>query len=317
MSDLAKVNVLLSTYNGQEFLAEQLDSILAQKGVDIVLHIRDDGSTDQTKDILESYRGKFSKVKIVYGNNLGAKWSFMELLRNADSNCKYFSFCDQDDVWLPEKTISGIIKLDNLENKSPQLPLLYFSRIQLADKHLVPTKKTAHQTNIGFCNSLIQSSATGCCIIINSKARELISEKFPSFIMMHDWWCYLVCSSLGLVVYDRNCYIYQRKHLNNVTAHTTSRHMLIIKRLKMLYHNKKNKKSFIHQIKSFYHLYSDLLPSRNKKKIEQLLNSRNSLKNRLSITFDPEFRRNDMFEGEKFKTENIAFHFLFLINFFE
>ncbi len=316
MDNLVKVNVLLSTYNGQDFLAEQLDSLLVQEGVKIILHVRNDGSTDKTKDILESYKEKFDQVKIEYGNNLGAKWSFMELLKNADTNCDYYSFCDQDDVWLPRKTIAGISAIKKLENETPEAPTLYFSRIQYVDKNLVPTKKTAYQANVSFCNSLIQCSATGCAIIINSVARKTIINKTPSFIMMHDWWCYLVCSTLGCVIYDDNCYLYQRKHLNNLTGHTTSLFRLSEKRIKMLIENKKRNQSFINQIECFHHEFNEIIPTDKKKIIEQFIASNKSICKRLNIIFNSEFSRNCLFEGEYINKENLAFKLLYFFNAF-
>lgn len=91
------VQVVMSTYNGEKYLKEQIDSILSQEGVDVRLYIRDDGSSDRTTDILASYQ-EHKNVKIEKGNNLGFAKSFLTALDECDE-ADYYAFSDQDDVW--------------------------------------------------------------------------------------------------------------------------------------------------------------------------------------------------------------------------
>lgn len=100
------VQVVMSTYNGEKYLKEQIDSILSQEGVDVRLYIRDDGSSDRTTDILASYQ-EHKNVKIEKGNNLGFAKSFLTALDECDE-ADYYAFSDQDDVWEKDKLSTAI-----------------------------------------------------------------------------------------------------------------------------------------------------------------------------------------------------------------
>lgn len=118
------VQVVMSTYNGEKYLKEQIDSILSQEGVDVRLYIRDDGSSDRTTDILASYQ-EHKNVKIEKGNNLGFAKSFLTALDECDE-ADYYAFSDQDDVWEKDKLSTAI---EILEEESQSTPLLYCSAL--------------------------------------------------------------------------------------------------------------------------------------------------------------------------------------------
>ena len=99
-----KVQVLLSTYNGEKYLQEQIESIIRQEDVEISLLIRDDGSCDKTIEIIENLKRKNSNIIYYSGNNLGPARSFMDLI-NKSGNFDYYAFSDQDDVWKSKKLI--------------------------------------------------------------------------------------------------------------------------------------------------------------------------------------------------------------------
>ena len=103
-----KVLILVSTYNGEKYLPEQLDSLYAQEGVDIHILVRDDGSKDNTIGILKNYQGSKGKMTIIEGENIGAGQSFLALINEATTNYPdydYYAFCDQDDVWYGNKVV--------------------------------------------------------------------------------------------------------------------------------------------------------------------------------------------------------------------
>lgn len=127
------VQVVMSTYNGEKYLKEQIDSILSQEGVDVRLYIRDDGSSDRTTDILASYQ-EHKNVKIEKGNNLGFAKSFLTALDECDE-ADYYAFSDQDDVWEKDKLSTAI---EILEEESQSTPLLYCSALQRVDENLNP-----------------------------------------------------------------------------------------------------------------------------------------------------------------------------------
>jgi glycosyltransferase involved in cell wall biosynthesis len=209
----ARVQVLLSTYNGQKYLKELMDSVLNQDVPDLEVLVRDDGSTDETLRILEKYSG-LKNVQILPGKNLGVVRSFFTLLEISSPDAEYIAFCDQDDVWKEDK-VSRAISI--LEKHGNNVPAMYCSRLTLADENLkilgfsrIPGQELA------FGNALVQNVATGCTIIINNAARQLILKKLPSAAMIHDWWIYQVVSAFGKVIYDVESRILYRQHSANV-----------------------------------------------------------------------------------------------------
>ena len=127
-----KINVLLSTYNGELYIAEQLDSLLRQTVIDnMKIIIRDDGSTDSTLKIIEEYKSKNSNIIFYRGENLKPAKSFWHLLQNCDE-ADYFAFCDQDDVWDEDKLEVAINQLKEHDD----VPALYFSDARVVDSEL-------------------------------------------------------------------------------------------------------------------------------------------------------------------------------------
>ena len=124
------VCVLLSTYNGEKYLKEQLDSVLNQKDITLNFLVRDDGSTDSTIDILKQYE-KEGKIKLIVGKNIGYKKSFYELAKLAPLS-DYYAFCDQDDVWDDDKLITAV---NMLERENNSIPLLYFSALRVVNNN--------------------------------------------------------------------------------------------------------------------------------------------------------------------------------------
>jgi glycosyltransferase involved in cell wall biosynthesis len=205
----------MSTYNGSEYLAMQLDSLVDQTYKNIEIIIRDDGSKDTTLDILEKYSKKYSNIKIIKGNNLGVKKSFFELLNIAQGTAKFYSFCDQDDVWDKEKVAQAVEKLKNREDS----PCLYASPVQLVDEKLNYLEFNK-ANKMGKSNAIIQNVITGCTCVLNQELVNLILNNKPNTekIEMHDSWFYLVACFFGEIIYDEKSYILYRQHSNNVVG---------------------------------------------------------------------------------------------------
>ena len=156
---MKKVLVLLSTYNGEKYLREQLDSVLSQEGVDVSLLIRDDGSKDGTLNILKEYSVK-DNVNYYEGVNCGPSESFHDLMRHA-KGYDYYAFCDQDDVWNNDKLITAVRLL---EEKKQDLPLLYCSNLNVVDEHLNYCR-LCHSEKYDLSNKylgLVDFFAVGC-----------------------------------------------------------------------------------------------------------------------------------------------------------
>jgi glycosyltransferase involved in cell wall biosynthesis len=208
------VEVLLSTYNGERYLREQLESVWGQSYPDVVLSVRDDGSSDGTLALLDGLLSGRSRTKLVMGAHLGAAQSFMSLLRSVGASTSYAAFCDQDDVWAPDKLEVAVSALQGLEE--PGLPALYCSAVTLVREDLTEVKVYRRCTRgPSFENALVENIATGCTIVFNRTAIDLLSRHRPEHLLMHDAWCYLVIAGCGQVVYDRVPHVLYRLHRAN------------------------------------------------------------------------------------------------------
>lgn len=207
-----KVCVLLSTYNGETYLAEQLESIFRQKQVALSLYVRDDGSQDRTWQILSDYAQRYANLRLFRGENLGAAKSFFWLLEHADAEADYFSFSDQDDVWHSDKLSRALAYLSQADGTAP---LLYFSRFEIVDTQLRHLAYSPHAQRLGFANALVQNQATGCTMVFNRALRSLILSALPERTIMHDWWIYLVASAFGTLLYDETPTLKYRQHAQN------------------------------------------------------------------------------------------------------
>lgn len=273
-----KVQVLLSTYNGEKFLKELLDSVLAQDYPNIHIFIRDDGSSDGTSDILYSYND-LPNIKIISRENIGAIKSFFELLKMVDNDTDYIAFCDQDDVWRKEKISRAVF---DLEKKVPgQIPGMYFSRYAIVDEKLrilgysqVPKRAPS------FENALVQNIATGCTVVINKQARLRIIKKYPREVRMHDWWIYQVVSALGIVIYDPVPSVLYRQHSSNIVGAKASSIGRWMNRLKRF--AKRGRLPLVtEQAREFMRIFGDQLAGDKKDILDDFVSGRDRFLNRV------------------------------------
>ena len=216
-----EVAVLLCSYNGGKFLAQQLESIGRQEGVKLAIHVSDDGSQDQTQRILAAFREHWGQqLSIFQGPEQGHVDNFFSLIFS-DIEGDYFAYSDQDDIWHPDKLSRAIKALSPL---SDDRPALYCSRSLLIDEYgdhigLSPlfSKPPA------FANALIQNIGGGNTMVMNRKAKELLCAVGPVDIVAHDWWTYiLVTGSGGSVVYDQRPSLSYRQHQDNLVGSSTA-----------------------------------------------------------------------------------------------
>lgn len=207
------VVVLMSTYNGENYLQEQVDSILGQVGVEVYLIVRDDGSKDRTKEILNSYRF-LENVEIIDGSNIGASRSFFELIQVAKF-ADYYAFADQDDVWDSDKLSIAVNKVKNYSNA----PCVYSSNTRLVDKYLNLIKKENDNPLTTLESALIKNYCTGCTVVFNNELMKQLKYYQPEYAVMHDWWVNIVALSLGgKSIYDVEAHMNYRQHGKNVSG---------------------------------------------------------------------------------------------------
>jgi len=218
------VDILLPTYNGEAFLNEQLDSLLQQTFTGWHLLLRDDGSEDATQSIFSAFQQKFpDRVRIIQDSegNVGVTKSF-SILAQA-SNAPYVAFCDQDDVWLPNKLEITLNKLRELENISaaPQ-PIMVFSDLEVVDNTLNPISESFWECQklepsiaTRLYQILAQNVVTGCTMIINRQAKELC---FPVACknVLHDHWVAMNVCKYGINAYIERPLVKYRQHDINV-----------------------------------------------------------------------------------------------------
>jgi len=206
----------MSAYNGQKYIIEQIDSILSQKGVEVFLVVRDDGSTDATLSVLLSYRQKYhAQMEVIAGLNEGVQRSFSYLINHVkDYDFDYFAFADQDDVWHEDKLC---VAVSILKGKSADKPVLYFSNLCAVDEKLKPYGNIYAKgyVNITKKGALTRNFAYGCTCVFNRKAVLMYARNYEARMWMHDYWLYLICLYMGEVYYDENAYISYRQHGNN------------------------------------------------------------------------------------------------------
>jgi len=216
---MREVDILLATYNGEKYLAEQLDSILSQTHTAWRLLIRDDDSSDSSLDIIQSYREKYPSQIILIEDeekNLGAYQNFARLLREATNN--YIMFCDQDDIWLETKVADTLKAM--VDNERDATPLLVHTDLEVVDETLQTlqpsfVKKMHINVKRDKLNQLLMRNiATGCTMMINRPLLDLILP-LPEKGVIHDWWIVLVASIYGHIIYLDRATILYRQHGNN------------------------------------------------------------------------------------------------------
>lgn len=279
--------VLLSTFNGEKFLQKQFESLFQQlTNSKIRILIRDDGSSDSTLNILYSYCLKEKVFLLNDSGNIGVTASFFKLLRySALSDLDYVAFCDQDDVWLPTKIESAISALSSFSD----IPALYCSRLEFVDEHLNHLGFSCIPRKIGFGNALFENIAVGCSMVLNRKAIDLLcQQRLPDEVYVHDWWCYLVISCFGKVIFDDQALIKYRQHSGNAIGASSS-YLGILKR--KLYRLFNGKLWISEQAEVFYSLFSNRLSSDDRALVELLLKAKYSFWHRLLLAFSKDIWR--------------------------
>ncbi len=217
---MTSVDILLATFNGAAHLPAQLESIAAQSVEDWRLIARDDGSSDATPDILNGFAEQFPDRVSIIGNSgekLGACGNFAALLNASEAPC--FLFCDQDDVWLPNKVEKMIAALHDAETRAGNAtPVMVQSDLTVVDEALAPLHKSfwaMHRVaDVSPQLLMIQNQTPGCAIMGNAALRSL-ARPIPAGAHIHDWWVALVAAQFGEVVSIPEQLTLYRQHQKN------------------------------------------------------------------------------------------------------
>jgi len=208
------IAILICTYNGGRFLTEQLESLESQTHHNWVVYASDDGSGDETLEILRQYQAKWTsgKLEIRNGPEKGFCQNFLSLACDPQIKADYYAFCDQDDVWLPAKLEIAISNI--VANQSVDVPYLYCSRTKYVNENLKPCGiSPLFVFAPSFRNALVQSIAGGNTMVFNFAAKILIEKVGVVNVASHDWWVYqLISGADGDVFYDPEPYLFYRQH---------------------------------------------------------------------------------------------------------
>lgn len=216
------IDIVLSTYNGAEWLDQQIESIVGQTFGDWHLIARDDGSTDATPDILRAWQERLGQKMTIMASreNLGAARSFERLLEAAEA--RYIMFADQDDVWLPNKIELTLSRMVDTERLHPGEPVLVFTSLRIVDSNLSDTGDTFFSRygydfpfSARFNNICVNCCVTGCTMMLNKRAKA-VSLPFGAHAPMHDWWIGATVARTGVLSVIEQPTMLYRAHGDNL-----------------------------------------------------------------------------------------------------
>ncbi|MCI8507780.1 MAG: glycosyltransferase family 2 protein [Lachnospiraceae bacterium] len=272
---MEKVNVLISTYNGEKYITAQIDSILNQTYTNLRIYVRDDGSTDQTVSILKTYE-KRNQIVLLEGENVGFGRSFMQLLQYAEDG-DYWAFCDQDDIWDSHKLDKAVKQLKSMPDTEPNL---YFHNFFLTDENMNITGTYRNCIpDYSFQMAITECLHMGFATVFNSRFRELMLKGDITQIPSHDWWAELIAMEFGNVYTDD--YIGARHRRLDVSVSGNG----LGSRIKWFFGALKGSSEIPELAKEFLHVFGNEMKLKDKEVLEWFVMERCSIKKILKKFF--------------------------------
>ena len=295
---MKKIQILLSTYNGDRHLREQLDSFLSlENAEEVSVLIRDDGSTDMTREILAEYKERYG-FDVIEGENVGLNASMQILFENADPECLFYAYADQDDVWLKDK-LSRAVRA--LEKEAADTPVLYAARSHITDKDgniigetILPKKAPC------FKNAMVQNVCIGHTQVYNRPMLALLRDNYSAGMFVTDHWAYLLAAAFGKIVYDETPTTLYRQHESNAIGYGHNRRTVLRNRFRRtlagvpLSHAK--------QLVAFRERCGDRLCDRDRTELDRFLGARRNFFTRLGYLLRARAHRQSFFENLGFRT---------------
>ncbi|MDD6394298.1 MAG: glycosyltransferase family 2 protein [Prevotella sp.] len=223
---MEKIAILLATYNGEQYLAQQIDSLLSQTYKGWNLYIHDDGSTDNTASIIHSYCDKYDNLTALdYPPTGGAKNNFLSLLQRIDAD--YYMFCDQDDVWDEKKIEIEINRMHEMESTYGDIPLLVFSDLRVVDNTLNEISPSMWRDGgvnpeylCSFDKGAVFEFVTGCTMLFNDKAKRCVSLNATHALMHDSWIACCILKANGIINGVNKPLVNYRQHGDNTLGAT-------------------------------------------------------------------------------------------------
>ena len=296
------VQILLSTYNGEKYLKDQLNSFFELEEFEkCKILIRDDGSIDGTRVILQQYE-KYDQFDIVYGENMGITASYLWLMEHSDKSCRYFALSDQDDIWLPNKISLAMSVLNGKDNTEP---VLYGTLSHIVDEDLKPIcDMPIPRRPVTYYNAMIQNVLPGHTQMLNRAMLELIIRHEAREVHVIDWWFYLAGSAVGEIVFLPEYTVLHRLHTTNAVGGNSGFFKSILRRIGYIRAGKGNALS--KQLNAFYQIYRAEMPEEYCKETEKFLTQQQNMMTRLRYIMSCKAYRQSI-------NDNFAFRCLYLI----
>lgn len=224
-----RVDVVMSTYNGEKYVKEQIESVLNNQGCEVFLHIFDDGSQDYTMEILKEYKKQYPRLITVQQNehNLGVTNSFLRGIQTVMENnheAQYFMCCDQDDVWNNDKIKKTLKRMKQMEQRfGEERPILVFTDASVTDDQLNELQSSFYKSQYYQINKLdlphllMENKCIGCTTMIN-RSYEPYLLQLPKQARYHDWWLALIAATFGNISFLPRQTMRYRQHSNNVVG---------------------------------------------------------------------------------------------------
>ena len=267
-----RVNILISTYNGEKYIVQQLESIRTQTYSNIKIYIRDDGSVDNTINVIKNYISlkNISNIVLIKGHNVGFGRSFMRLLKQAEDG-DYWAFCDQDDVW-EEKRVEKAVEWFN--NNLRDIPQIYCDDYIEVDENL--NKIEGHKLvrkNYNFIRSITDVAHMGFVETINSTMRDYMLMTNMKKINSHDHLAEMIGMEFGEIFESSNGTTLHRRLSGSVSSLGMSA------RIKWLLKAFKGENEITPQAREFYYTFGSKMNQKNKTVLEWFVNDRYCFKN--------------------------------------
>lgn len=295
-----KIAVLLSAYNGEKYLKCQIDSILKQK-TELAVHlfIRDDGSSDSTRDIIKEYDP--SSVTLIEGENVGASESFLQLLemaRKLPSEYAYFAFADQDDRWDEDKLQTAV---SAIESRDKDAPWLYGSFYRLTDEDFNPIQPDVKPlSNPVLLTSLVQTRIPGHSHVFNRAFLNVLPDPVDKEqVYYYDGFIVQAALANGALIYDKEAHADYRQHGDNVMGQTENPFTWLKQRFRRVMRG--DSKKYAKQIVYIYNLYGHLMSTDEQCELRGFMNSRKNFFRRLKFISHTQIRREGRMQTLLFK----------------
>ena len=276
-----KVNIIMAAYNGENYIKDQIESIIHNSFKNWILWIFDDGSTDKTNLIIEDYIKQYPQKIKYYKNhvNKGVTRNFLEGAKFAidqnhqDDTVKnlnhYYMFCDQDDVWMPGKIYKTLKQMKKAEKKfGSQKPIAAFTDAIVVDEKLNIQQSSFYKTsNLNTSrrdlpHMLMENKLIGCTIMFNEPLADKL-ECIPENARYHDWWVALIASAFGYITYLKEGTLLYRQHGNNLVGNQ-SFISYVKNRITSLNNQREILDITIRQAQEFYDIFGKELTSNKK-----------------------------------------------------